>query len=95
MKTIGQRAKKCEFWRHAGFPGHTLPLNLVENTLGILDGFLKRHLDDLDPFEKKLETLSEIDRKITNDMELAIYHCKGKISVSLKNNILKPPNRSI
>src|ERR1051325_5088806 len=47
--------------------------------------------DDLDPFEK-----GEINRiKPTNDMELAIYHCKGKISVSLKNNILKSPNRSI
>src|SRR5438046_1248746 len=35
--------------------------------------------DDLDPFEK-----GEINRiKPTNDMELAIYHCKGKISVSL------------
>ena len=34
--------------------------------------------DDLKSFEKEDDEQSEIDRKITNDMELAIYHCKGK-----------------
>ena len=36
--------------------------------------------DDLDPFE--CDTKSKNDRKmetITNNLELAIYHCKGNI----------------
>src|SRR5947207_13537392 len=31
--------------------------------------------DDLNHFEKKDVRLSEIDREITNDLELAFYHC--------------------
>src|SRR5436305_14008690 len=34
--------------------------------------------DDLKSFEKEDDEQSEIDRKITNNMELAIYHCKDK-----------------
>src|ERR1051325_1884617 len=42
--------------------------------------------DDLDPFEMKDDRSNEIDRIMpTNDMELAIYHCRGKIS--FKHNI--------
>src|SRR4051794_18284942 len=39
---------------------------------------------DLKPFENKNDKSNKIDETIpTNDMELAIYHCKGKISIFL------------
>src|ERR1051325_9975969 len=44
--------------------------------------------DDLEPFEKEEDKYIEFGRTLpTNDMELAIYHCKGKISVSLSYDI--------
>ena len=40
--------------------------------------------DDLKPFENEDDKSNERDVIIpTNDMELAIYHCKGKISICL------------
>jgi hypothetical protein len=40
--------------------------------------------DDLKPFEKEDDKSNEKDKIVpTNDMELAIYHCKGRIYIYL------------
>jgi hypothetical protein len=41
--------------------------------------------DDLKPFEKDDDTYSN---EIVNDMELAIYHCRGKLSIYFMQNSL-------
>src|SRR5437762_2273571 len=42
----------------------------------------KEFIKDIKPFEKDDESSER--NSITNNMELAIYHCKGKISICLQ-----------